>query len=128
MKLFQRAFFNARNIGAGDAENICRFFLCAGALAEETVAHDDDLPLPLGQNGLEHSQHFFNLHLAVKILCHRVLAADNIHVSQGIAVAVHIDGFVDRNFTAQFFLRAEVHKDLVRYPLLTARHILTNPR
>ena len=125
MQLFQSAFFDAGNIGARDSEKVCRFSLCPRPLSEESVAHHNDLPLALGEDRVQHAHHLFGLHLSIKIICYRLIAADHIYVGQGIAVAVDIDGLVDGYLMAQFFLRSKIHQDLIRYPLLTALRIPT---
>ena len=59
---------------------------------------------------------------------HIVLHAENVHQRETVAVAVGFDGVREGNITGGLTRTAEEHQNFVRYPLLTARHILTNPR
>ena len=120
LELFKCAFFDARNIGAGDAQHICCFPLRPRALLKQAVAHNDDLSLAFIQNCAEHAEHFFGLYFAIKILGDRVVTADDINIGQRISVTVDVDGLVNGDLVVQLASGAEIHEYFIRYPAATA--------
>ena len=88
---------------------------------EEPVAQNDDLPLPLPE-GVSHATEGAGDHnFSVDLLGNVLVRADHVHIREGIAVPIHVDGLVDGDLGGVLLFRAEVHQDLIRYPLPTAR-------
>ena len=124
----ERRLFYARNVRARNTHFLRDLALCQRICAEKPVPQANDA----ARAGIEP---FFNYpfcgggaHGCVEVVGNGVLYAYYVAVGEGVALLIRIYRFTQRNFAGAFFLRAEVHKNFVRYPLLTARHILTNPR
>lgn len=120
--------FNAADIGAGYAQLDGDLPLGQRCSSAKTEAQGNDLLLPWLQARPDQHQRPLPFHVPHDVLRQIFLTADHIGIGQGISVPIHVDGLVHGHLGVELFLGAEVHKDLVRYPLLTARHILTNPR
>lgn len=88
---------------------------------EETVAHDDDLSLPFGENGLDIANGLVGGELSLDLRRQAFVTADDVDIGQWIAVTVYVDGFVERDLRGKLLLGSKVHEDLIRYPHLTAR-------
>ena len=48
---------------------------------------------------------------------HRVVHADHVHQHEVVAVLICLDGVRERDLALQLLTRAEIHQDLIRYPL-----------
>ena len=99
----------------------CHLSLRQGRIALKTVAEHHDLALALVEHAQDQLAKPLGVRVALDVLGHRILDAQNIKIGQGVAVAVGVDGFVDGNLHTELFPRAKKHQDLVRYPHLTAR-------
>ena len=55
----------------------------------------------------------------VEVLQHGVIHTYHIHQLEGIAFLVGVNGIREGYLSLQFLLTAEIHQDLIRYPLLT---------
>lgn len=99
-----------------------------GFFAVQTIAQNDDLFFSAIQAIVDDLHGAAAFAFSVKILCDGIINTDDIAIRQRIAVFICIDRLADGDFVCELFARTKVHEDLVRYPLLTARHILTNPR
>ena len=102
-----------------DTERFCDLPLRAGHPAAETVARGDDLLLALSQTLAHELPHKQAVVTVLDVEVHRILHADDIEKRERLAVAIGIERIVERDLALQFLAAAKIHKDLIRYPLLT---------
>lgn len=109
----------ARYIGAGDAALGRDLPLGQGRAGIQAVPEGDDHGLPLVQASLDAPAHLGAGVTGIQLLQHIVVHADGVHQRQGVAVPIPVNGIRQGDLPLQLPLGAEVHQDLVRYPLLT---------
>ena len=93
--------------------------LGAGGAAVQAVAQGDDLPLPVGQAGPDALADLDAGVPGVQVLQHGVVHRDHIHKGKGAALPRGLQGVGQGDLPLEFALGAEVHEDLIRYPLPT---------
>ena len=106
-------------IAAADAKGGGDLPLGQGDGAAEAVAQADDLGFPGGQHLPHQAAELPGALLLVEILQEGILRAHDVDELQGIALLVGLDGVREGHLPLKLPLRAEVHEDLIRYPLLT---------
>ena len=118
-QLPQRPLLDAGDIAAADAEGGGDLPLGQGDGAAEAVAQADDLGFPGGQHLPHQAAELPGALLLVEILQEGILRAHDVDELQGLALHVGLDGVREGHLPLKLPLRAEVHEDLIRYPLLT---------
>ena len=109
-------FFEAGNVGAGNAKLLCNVALGHRAPSRKPVTKHDHHLLARRQHLLDcraqpfrGDVHFHNVENAIS------LRAKHIHKCNFVAVFVFSDGAVDGNVSAVFFIAAKGHKHFVFY-------------
>ena len=118
-QLFEGVFFDAGNIGAGDAEALGGFLLGEGRAVVEAVAPDEDMLFALLELFAQSDGHALDADLELEVFGDGIFAGDDIDQGELVAFLIDVDDVVNGFISGAFFLRAEVHQDFIRYPLPT---------
>ena len=106
-------------IGPGNAEGGGYLPLGQRDRAAQAVPQANDLPLPGGEDLLYQLPQAQGAVPVVDVVQHGVIHTHHVHQLQGIALFVCFNGVGQGDLALQLFLSAEVHEDLIRYPLPT---------
>ena len=109
----------ARYIAPRDAEGGGHLLLRQRDGAAEAVPQADDLSLPSRERLRHQPAQAHGAVPVVDIVQHGVVHAHHVHELERVALLVRVDGVGQRYLALQLLLTAEIHQDLIRYPLLT---------
>lgn len=109
----------AGDVAPADAEGGRDFPLRQRNRSAKAVPQTNDFRLPPGEALIHQLPQAQGAVPVVEILQHGVVYADDVHELQRVAVPVGFNGLRKGNLSLQLLLAAEVHQDLIRYPLPT---------